>query len=175
VLDDFWPAVAELLPVDSVTRAVNPYAPLFSHPADVVIAWFSVAMWLIIVAALLHRRFAAIPIRAERMCSAVATAFLALTGTIAAVFVVGLVFLAWLKITSALWFIWQFFLLMSVVCVFKVLPFFTLGLMCWALIGRRRASFSLRSLKLTSACLMALLIDAALYFWMCYAFATNAA
>jgi hypothetical protein len=93
-----------------------------------------------------------------------------LTGTIAAVFVVGLVFLAWLKITSALWFIWQFFFLMSVVCVFKVLPFFTLGLMCWALIGRRRASFSLRSLKLTSACLMAVLIDAALYFWMCYAF-----
>jgi hypothetical protein len=158
-----------------IARAMNPYAPLFSHPADIVIAWFGVVVWLIIVVALLHRRFAAIPIRSERMCSAVASAFLALAVTITAVFVVGLVFLAWLKITSAFWFIWQLFYLMSVVCVFRVLPFFALGLMCWAFIGRRRASFSLRSLKLTSACLIALLIDTALYFWMCYAFDTNAA
>jgi hypothetical protein len=154
---------------------VNPYAPLFSHPADIAIAWFSVAVWLIIVAALLRRRFATIPIRSEQTCSALASAFLALAVTITAVFVVGLVFLAWLKITSGFWFIWQLLYLMSVVCVFRVLPLFALGLMCWALIGRRRASFSLRSLKLTSACLMALLIDAALYFWMCYAFDANAA
>jgi hypothetical protein len=154
---------------------MNPYAPLFSHPTDIAIAWVGVVAWLSILTALLRRRFVAFPIRSEQMCSAVALALLALAVTITAVFVIGLVFLAWLNVTSAFWFIWQLFYLMGVVCVFRVLPFFALGLMCCVFIGRRRANFSLRSLKLTSACLMALLIDAVLYFWMSYAFDTDAA
>jgi hypothetical protein len=154
---------------------MNPYAPLVSHPTDIGIAWLGVVVWLIIVAALLDRRFAAIPIRSERMCSAVASAFLALAATISAVFVVGRVLLVWLKITSAFWFIWQLFYLMSVICVFRVLPFFALGLLCWTLIGRWREGFSPRSLRLTLACLSAALVDAAVYFWLCYTLETNAA
>lgn len=153
---------------------MNPYAPLFSHPTDIAIAWVGVAAWLSIVTALLRRRFLASPIRSEQVCSAAASAFLALAGVIMAIFAVGLVFLAWLGITSVLWTFWQLFYLMSVVCVFRVLPLFALGLMCWALIGKWRASFSPRTLKLTSACMSAVVIDAALYFWLCYALDTNA-
>jgi hypothetical protein len=64
---------------------------------------------------------------------------------------------------------------MSVVCVFRVLPFFALGLLCWAFIGRWLAGFSRRSLRLTLVCSSAGLIDAALYFWLCHAFEVNAA
>jgi len=154
---------------------VNPYALLFSHPVDIAIAWAAVAAWLVVVATLLRGRFTDLPIRSDQVCSQAASAFLALAVLIMAVFTIGLVFLAWLKITSAFWFIWQLFYLMSVVCVFRVLPFFAVALLCWAVIGRWRAGFSLRTLRLTSAYLLAVLLDAALYFFMSYVFDTNAA
>jgi len=155
--------------------AMSPYAPLFSNPVDLAFASASVAAWLIVAAGVLRRRFVAVPTRSEQMCSATALAFLSFVAAIMALFAVGLVFLAWLRITSVFWMFWEVFYLVSVVCVFWVLPFVAIGLACWALIGRWRLGFSLRCLKLASACLPALLIDAALYFWLCYAFGKDVA
>jgi hypothetical protein len=147
---------------------MNPYAPLFSNYADIAIAWLCVAAWLIVVGAFSRRRFVAVPIHAEQVCSATASAFLLLAAVIMLIFGVGLIFLAWLKVTSVFWVFWQLFYLMSVVCVFWVLPFVAIGLICWALIGRRRVGFSPRCVKLASACFPVVLIDVALYFWLCY-------
>lgn len=154
---------------------MNPYAPLFSNPVDLAFASASVAAWLIVAAGVLRRRFVAVPTRSEQVCAATALAFLLFVVAIMALFVGGLVFLAWLRITSVLWMFWQLLYLVGVVCVFWVLPFVAIGLTCWALIGRWRLGFSSRCLKLASVCLPALLIDAALYFWLCYAFAKDAA
>jgi hypothetical protein len=154
---------------------MNPYAPLFSHPVDLAVAWAAVAAWLIVDAGALRRRFAAVTSRAEQVCSAAALAFLVFVVAIMALFAVGLVFLAWLRITSVFWVFWQLFYLMSVVCLFRVLPFVAIGLTCWAVVGWWRVGFSLRCLKLAAACLPALLVDAALYFWLCYALARDAA
>jgi hypothetical protein len=147
---------------------MNPYAPLFSNHADIAIAWLCVTIWLVIVGAFSRRRFGAVPIHAERVCSATASAFLLLAAVITLTFGVGLIFLAWLKVTSAFWIFWQLLYLMSVVCVFWVLPFVAVGLICWALIGKWRAGFSARSVKLASVCFPVVFIDAALYFWLCY-------
>jgi len=147
---------------------MNPYAPLFSNGADIAIAWLCVGVWLVVVVALLRKRFVTTPVRSERVCSATALAFLALAGVIMFIFGVGLVFLAWLKVTSAFWIFWQLFYLMSVVCVFRVLPLVAIGLICWALIGKWRAGFSTRSVRLASVCLPVVVVDAALYFWLCY-------
>jgi hypothetical protein len=146
---------------------MNPYTPLFPHPVDLAVASLCVAVWLLVAGGLLRRRFVAVPSRSEQVCSGTALAFLALAVAIMALFAVGLVFLAWLRITSAFWVFWQLFYLMSVVCVFRVLPLVAVGLACWAAIGRWRIGFSLRCLRLALACLPALLIDAALYFWLC--------
>jgi hypothetical protein len=154
---------------------MNPYAPLFSNPVDVAVAWVAVGAWLFFGATALRRRFAAAPSRSERVCSAVTSAFLVLVIAIMALFAVGLVFFAWLKISSVFWGFWQLFYLMSVVCVFWVLPLFAVGLTCWALVGRWWVGFSARCLKLASASVTALLIDAGLYFWLCYVFAREAA
>jgi hypothetical protein len=154
---------------------MNPYAPLFSNPVDVSVAGVSVAVWLTIATVVLRKRFAGVPSRSERLCSAVASAFLALVVAIMGLFAVGLVFLAWLRITSVFWVFWQLFYLMSVVCVFWVLPLVALGLTCWAAVGWWGVGLSSRCLKLVSACMTALLIDAALYFWLCYALGRDAA
>jgi hypothetical protein len=153
---------------------MNPYAPLYSDPVDLAFVSVSVAAWLILAAGVLRRRFVAAPTRSEQGCSAAALAFLSLVVAIMALFAVGLVFLAWLRITSVFWVFWQLLYLLSVVCVFWVLPFVAVGLTCWALIGRWRLGFSPRCLKLASVCLPALLLDAALYFWLCYACAKDA-
>ena len=154
---------------------MNPYALQFRDPVDLAIISASVAAWLIVAAGVLRRRFVAVPTRSEEVCSATALAFLSFVAAIMALFAVGLVFLAWLRITSVFWMFWELLYLMSVVCVFWVLPFVATGLTCWALIGRWRLGFSSRCLKLASVCLPALLIDAALYFWLCYACAKDAA
>ncbi len=138
---------------------MNPYAPLFSHPVDITMAWLSATAWLVIVAAKSRARVAALPIRSEQVCSRLASAFLSLAVAIMSIFTVGLVFLAWLKISSAFWFIWELFYLMSVVIVFRVMPLLAVILICWAAVGRWRAGFSLRSLRLTSTCLVAVLLD----------------
>ena len=147
---------------------MSPYAPLFSNSSDIAIAWLAVAAWLFIGVVLVRRRFAAISMRSEQVCSAAALSFFALALTIMLIFVVGLVFLVWLKITSVFWAFWQLFFLMSVVCVFRVLPFVAIGLLCWAFIGKQRASYSSRILHLTLAGLLTALIDGALYFWLWY-------
>ena len=154
---------------------MNPYAPLFSHPVDLAVASATVAAWLIVAATVLRKRFRAVPTRSEQVCSATALAFLSLVAAIMALFAVGLVFLAWLRITSVFWVFWQLLYLVSVVCVFWVLPIVSTGLTCWALVGRWRLGFSSRCLKLASLGFPALFVDAALYFWLCYAFARDAA
>ena len=154
---------------------MNPYASLFSGAVDLAFASVGVAGWLIVAAAVLRRRFMVIPTRSEQVFSATALALLSLLLAIMGLFGVGLVFLAWLRITSVFWMFWQVLYSLSVVCIFWVLPFVITGLTCWVLIGRWRLGFSSRCLKLPSVCLLALLTDAALYFWLCYAFAKDAA
>lgn len=145
---------------------MSPYAPLFSNPIDIAIAWFLVAAWLAIGAALFRVRSEITSMHPEDVCSAAAQAFLALVLTIMLIYIFGLVFLVYLKIQSFLWAFWELFFLMSVTCVFRVLPFFAIGLLCWAFFGKQKANYSPRNLHLALACLFMTLIDGALYFWL---------
>ena len=89
---------------------MNPYAPLFSNHADIAITWLCVAAWLVVVAAFYRKRFVTVPIRSEQICSATASAFLMLAVAIMLIFGVGLIFMAWLNVTSVFWIYWQFFI-----------------------------------------------------------------
>ncbi len=143
---------------------MSPYAALYSHPVDQAIAWLLVLAWLAggVFAMRNHVRLA--EAGPERYCEAAAWAFLMLSAVIAVNFGVGLVFLVWLKITSAFWFVWQLFYLMSVICVFWAMPVFAVSLLAWAAVGRFRGHYGRRSLMLCAACLLGLAVDALLYF-----------
>jgi hypothetical protein len=150
---------------------VNPYGPQFANGTDIAITWLIAAAWFVIVGAILRRRFVTVSIQSERVCSATASACFAMAVAIMGVFGVGLVFLVWLKVTTVLWYFWLPFYLVGIGCVFWVLPIVAISLVCWAMVGQWKIGFSSCCLKLALACLPALLIDAMLYFWLCYGFA----
>jgi hypothetical protein len=143
---------------------VNPYEPLFSNPVDSAVAWLFTAGWTVVGVFLLRPGFASLQSRAERVCAAAAASLLALSTLIAMVFITGLVFLVWLQLTSGFWLIWQLFYLMSVVCIFRVLPVVACVLLAWAALGRWRSHFGTRSFGLSAGVMLAVIGDALLYF-----------
>ena len=143
---------------------MNPYAPLFSNPVDLAVAWIFTGSWTVAGAFLLRPCFMSLQNRGERFCATAAVALLGLSALIAFVFVVGLVSLVWLKLTSAFWFIWELFYLMSVVCVFRTLPILVVALVGWAALGRWRSHFSVRSLRICATAVLGVALDILLYF-----------
>ena len=142
---------------------MSPYAPLYRHPEDQAIMWSLVAVWIIVGLVGARQRFQdAVP--SEAFLLAASRAFIALCIAIGFIYLIGLVFLVWLKITSVFWAFWQLLFLMSVVAVFWVAPAFGIVLLCWALVGRRRLCHSPRALILTARGLVALAADVLLYY-----------
>lgn len=147
---------------------MNPYEILqYLHPIDLFMVWAGVVGWLIVGSGLIGKSHRINPIGAENICAAVAWAFLALVAAITAVLGLGLVLFVWLRFRPMeVSILWRHFAGISIVCIFKVLPFIASGLICWALVGRWRASFSWRSLMLAAAGVVGLVADAALYYWI---------
>ena len=143
---------------------MSPYGPLFSNSVDLAVAWVCVSVWVLIGTLVLRKHLAAASSRLEVVCTAAALAVFILLALNLAVFAVGLVFLLWLKIKSAFWMFWQLFYILSVICVFRVLPVFALGLLAWAAIGRAKFAYGKPSLILSLLCLVVLLLAGALYF-----------
>jgi hypothetical protein len=148
---------------------MNPYSPLFSHPTDVAIAWVSVIVWLSIGIALLRFRDGLLPGPMPSLCWAAARSFLYLCAMLAGVSIIGLLFLAWLRIESPFWLIWQLLWLVGVIAVFQVLPFVCVVLVCWALVQRRRGKMPARSIFISVACPTGVALDVALYFAVLFA------
>ena len=87
------------------------------------------------------------------------------------IFFIGLVFLAWLKIASGLWFLWEPLFLMSVIAVFWVAPALAIVLLGWALVGRQRLHHTPRPLRMAARSLGGIVADVLLY----YAFTVSVA
>ena len=80
------------------------------------------------------------------------------------VFLIGLVFLAWLKISSGFWFMWGPLYLMSVTAVFCVAPALAIMLLGWALVGRHRLGHSPRPLRMAALSLAGIVADVLLFY-----------
>jgi O-antigen/teichoic acid export membrane protein len=148
---------------------MNPYSALFSSPIDVVITWASVIVWLGIGTAVLRIRDGLRPDPKPDLCWAAARSFLYLCAILAGVSVIGLVFLAWLRIESPFWLIWQLLWLAGVIAVFQVLPFVCVLLVGWVLVRRWRDKMPARSIFISVACPVGVGLDAALYFALLFA------
>ncbi len=83
---------------------------------------------------------------------------------IGGIYLIGLVFLVWLKISSWFWFIYQLIFLLSIVIVFWVAPVLGVVLMCWALVGRQWLRHSQRALIGAARGLVGIAADALLYY-----------
>lgn len=143
---------------------VSPYRPLFtpSHPTDLLVILALVAIWLALGHSL-RSRFAALPL-SERYCAGLGFASLWLFGATATVFLIGLIFLGWLRIESGFWAIWQLFWILSVIVVFWVLPILVIFIALWGHIGRFAAGYKSRTLRICNVGLLGLVLNAGLYF-----------
>jgi hypothetical protein len=145
---------------------MNPYSALFSNPFDIAVAWASASLWLIAGTLLLRSRNLARHDKTAGYCWSAARAYLYLCAVIAAVFAVGLIFLVWLQALTSFWLIWQLFWFMSVICVFRVLPYFAAVLVGWGLVERRQGRLNNRDILIVMACPLGLALNAAIYFAM---------
>jgi hypothetical protein len=143
---------------------MNPYQTLFRNPFDVVTTWTMVIAWLLIGAAIMRVRDLARHRNAESYCWPAERAFLWLCALLAVNTAVGLVFIAWLHITSPVWSFWEFLLLLSIICIFQVLPFIAAFLVGWSALDMWRHGRSRSRILFTAACPLALAINAALIF-----------
>src|SRR5687768_6881624 len=135
---------------------MKPYSALFSNSLDIIIALILVTLWLVVFTFILHgydqERYG----ENAGYCWPVTRAFLYLCAAIATVFAVGLVFLAWLRIASSFWMIWQLLWLISVVCVFRVLPFLGIVPIGWAWLENWRGRMNKnKTIFITVACPLA--------------------
>lgn len=69
-----------------------------------------------------------------------------------------------LDIGTPLLMFWIVLWFMGIIWTFYIFPLFSLCLISWAFIGKRRAGYAPGAVKLTSASLLAILINAILYF-----------
>jgi len=111
-----------------------------------------------------RRQPAKVPLASEEYCTGLAVPFVWLCAAIAVVFLTGMIFLDWLGIESGFWAIWQLLWILSVTAVFWVLPFLGVSIAFWGYAGRLTAGYTSRTIRLCNACLLALLLDAGLYF-----------
>jgi energy-converting hydrogenase Eha subunit H len=131
---------------------------------DLTMVWVSVILWFCVGIVFLRLREMARDGKSWDYCWLAARAFVALCSVISVVLAIGLIFLAWLGIVSELWYTWIIAFDWGVVCVFWVLPLFAAGLVCWAVIQRRRGQRNNHSIFVAVACPSALLLNVALYF-----------
>jgi len=136
---------------------------MYRSPMDQAIAWLLVTAWIVVGLFGARRRFQG-AISSEAYLLAASRALFTLCLFAAGVYVIGLIFLVWLKISSGFWLIWQLLFLMSVVAVFWVTPAVGIVLLCWALVGRKRLRHSSRALTMTARALAGIAADILLYY-----------
>jgi hypothetical protein len=134
-----------------------------TNPYDVGMAGLFVVLWLGIGACLLHLRYAAPRSGMWGYYVPAVGSFLGLCAIVSVIFLIGLVFLAWLRIPSDFWPIWILCYVVSALCVFWALPLPAVALVGWALVGRWRKQLSGRAVFLACACVAALFVDVAIY------------
>ena len=142
---------------------MSPYAPLYQNPVDQAITWLLVAVWITVGLFGARQRFQK-SIVSEAYLLAASKALFMLCLVIGGIYLVGLVFLVWLKITSAFWFIWELLFGVSVITVFWIAPLLGVALLCWALVGRRQLNHSPRALRSAACSIAAVVADGLLYY-----------
>ncbi|HUD46864.1 MAG TPA: hypothetical protein VMR33_08540 [Candidatus Baltobacteraceae bacterium] len=144
---------------------MSQYAALYQNAGDQVVAWLLVALWILFACGVRKRLPESVP--SEEYLVAASRALFLLCLAVGGIFLVGLVFLAWLKISSGFWFVWELFFLMSVITAFWVAPVLAVFFLGWALVARKRFRHSPRPLRMASLSLAGVVADVLLY----YAFA----
>jgi hypothetical protein len=154
-------------------QKMGPYAPLYRHPMDQVITWLIVVAWIMVELVGARKRFRDV-IPSEAYLLAASRAVFALCLVIGGIYLIGLIFLVWLKITSDFWFIWELLFLMSVVAGFWIMPALSISLICWAVLGRGKFRHSPRVLASVARGLGCVAVDALLYCAITASFASSA-
>ena len=142
---------------------MSPYVPLYSNHTDQTIAWLFSLLWVGIGALLVRRRFFEVA-RPEVWFSSVLLAFRGLALFVCIVFLVGLVFLVWLRVVSIFWTFWEVMFALSVISLFWFFPVVAICFSCWVLLGRLRAHYSKRSITLYWSSLLVAAVDVLLYY-----------
>jgi len=148
---------------------MSPYAALYQNYSDQAVTWLLVALWIFFACGV--RKELPESVLSEEYLVAASRALFLLCLVVGGIFLVGLVFLAWLKIVSGFWFVWELFFLMSVITAFWVAPVLAVVLLGWALVARKRCRHSPRPLKMATLSLAGVVADVLLY----YAFAGSIA
>ncbi len=115
-----------------------------SNPAELRLVWVTVILLLPIAALCL--RGSDTDSNLHEFFQGVTIAFIALNLIILGNLLIGLIGLAWLKITSPFWLVWQLSYLLSDVAVRQVFPIVIAVLLVWGCYGRVFLSYSNRSL-----------------------------
>jgi hypothetical protein len=144
---------------------MSPYVSVYSNHADQAIAWLFSSLCIGIGALMLRRRFPNVA-RSELWLSSMLCAFRDLALLICIIFVVGLVFLVWLQVSSIFWTFWEVMYALSVISLFWVFPAVVVGFSFWVCLGRFKKHYSKRSIILYWQCLLAVAVDVLLYFLM---------
>jgi hypothetical protein len=142
---------------------VNPYQSPYLHPSDQAIGWTLAVFLMILVTRSIQKRFSSIQIRSERYSVSAGYALLLLCVGVAANNIIGYTLLKLdigtplLMFSIVLWF-------MGIIWTFYIFPLFSLCLIGWAFIGKRRAHYTPDAVKLAFTSLLAIVINAILYF-----------
>jgi hypothetical protein len=124
--------------------------------------WLFVALW-VIVGLGWGRKKSQLTVRSEAYLVGAAGASIVLWLLIGLNDLIGLVFLVWLRSSSAFWFVWELIFLTSVVAVFWVGPVLSVALLGWAILHPSRARFRPRTIAITVSAVVLLAIDALFY------------
>lgn len=114
----------------------NPFGPLYQGVIDQVIVWAVVVVFTAISA----QRAPCLAAPGESRLQGAARAFLQLASATFVTFAVGAIGAA-LRISSAVWIVWQLAFLVSTIAVFWVFPVLLLSLLLWAAAGKARYSY----------------------------------
>lgn len=140
-----------------------PYEATFSHPKDQMAAWLLV-VFLLAIGMFVFRRAVLPHGKGESLCFSFGITLVALLVAVAENLLFGWVFLIKLEIDSPLWTFWGLGYILTIIIVFRILPFFALILVAWATYGRFCQSYSPRTVWIAGASLLLLVLDAILSF-----------
>jgi hypothetical protein len=115
----------------------NPFGPLYQGAFDQAIVWAVVLAFTAVSAA--RARSAAYP--AESRLQGASRAFVKLASATLVTFTLGAIGAA-LRISSAVWIVWQLAFLVSTIAVFWVFPVLLLALLLWGTVGGGRVCYS---------------------------------
>ena len=142
---------------------MNPYQSPYLHPSDQAICWGLAVFLMILVTRSIQKRFSSIQILSERYCVSAGCALLLLCVGVAANNIIGYT-LRKLDIGTPLLMFWIVLWFAGIIWTFYVFPLFSLCLICWAFIGSRKAHYTPYAVKIAFASLLAIVINAILYF-----------